>query len=78
MGCYINYYTTVSNILFILGGAGKTYEREPKCIQISGKTEGKRKRGRPESRWKDNIYMRLEAEMGVTWTRLIWLKIGIN
>lgn len=68
----------MSSILFILGGAVKIYEREQKCIQISGKTEGKRKRGRSERRWKDNISMRLKAGMEVTWTRLIWLKMGIN
>jgi len=54
------------------------YEREQKCIQISSKTEGKRKRGWTECRWKENINRSLKAEMGVAWTRLIWLKMELS
>jgi hypothetical protein len=74
----LNHNTIISNILFILGGAVNVYRREQLCIKSSGKPEGKRKLGRPRRRWRDNISMSLCAEIGVAWTRLTWLKLGIN
>jgi hypothetical protein len=40
-----------------------------------GKSEGKRPLGRPRSRWLD-IWMDLVEVDGVTWTGLVWLRIG--
>jgi hypothetical protein len=42
---------------------------------LEGKPEGKRPLGRARRRWVDNIRMDLGGD-GVTWTGLVWLRIG--
>ena len=40
------------------------------------KSEEKRPFGRPRRRWEDNIKMHLQEGGWVTWTGLIWLRVG--
>jgi len=42
-----------------------------------GKPEGKRELGRPRRRWEDIIKLYLQEVGWGTWTRLIWLRIGL-
>jgi hypothetical protein len=42
-----------------------------------GKPEVKRPLGRPRRKWVNNIKMDLR-EIGVVWTRLMWLRIGTS
>jgi hypothetical protein len=42
---------------------------------LVGKPEA---RGRPRSRWVDNIKMDLQEKDGVVWTGLVWLRIGTS
>jgi hypothetical protein len=40
--------------------------------------EGQRPIMRPIRRWEDNIKMYLREINGVTWIRIIWLKVGTS
>jgi hypothetical protein len=43
---------------------------------LVGKPEGKKPIGRPRRRWVDNIRTDLGEVDGVTYTGLVWLRIG--
>jgi len=43
---------------------------------LVGKSEGKRRLGRPRRRWEDNIKMDLQKWEGVGRTGWSWLRIG--
>jgi hypothetical protein len=47
---------------------------------LVGKSEGKRKLGRPSCRWVNNIKIDLRGIGwdGMVWTGSIWLRIGIS
>jgi hypothetical protein len=45
---------------------------------LVGKPEGRRPLGRPRHMWADNIKMDLVEIVGVVWTGLVWLRIGIS
>jgi hypothetical protein len=45
---------------------------------LVGKPEGKKLLGRPTRRWEDNIKMDHRERGWLTWTGLIWLRIGTS
>jgi len=47
------------------------------CRTLMKKPEERRLLGRPRRRWEDGIKMDLEQD-GRTWTRFVWLRVGIN
>ena len=57
-----------------------SYEGETKivCGVLVGKTEVKRKLGRPRCRWENNTKINLEDIGQGAWTGLMWLKTGKN
>jgi len=60
-----------------IGGAGRTYGEEERCITVFlGKPEGKRPLARHRRRWEDNPKMDLQEVGWEELTRLIWIRIG--
>jgi len=58
-------------------GACSTYGKEERCIQVlMGKIEGKGQFVKTRHSWENNIKMDLQEVGWVTWTGLIWLRIG--
>jgi hypothetical protein len=58
-----------------MGGACGTYGRQVRCIQGSGRPEGKRPLGRPRRRWdydikKGSSRIGMRARTGLTWLRI--------
>jgi hypothetical protein len=70
MSQYLTYYLSRAEQLKRMGENKYAYR-----FQVNQKAKELRRPGR---KWKDNIDMSLKAEMGVAWTRLICLKLGIS
>jgi hypothetical protein len=64
-----------SRRLWCAGHVARTWERRGAYRAVVGKPEGRRPRGRPRHRWKDNIKMDLR-EVGQGQWRPDWLGIG--
>ena len=61
------------------GRACNTYEGEDSCIRVLvGKSERKRRLGRPRLKWENNIKMDLQEGAWWVWIGSIWLKIGAD
>jgi len=79
MICTTKYYSR-DNIKRLIGGTCDTCERERRSVQsvVLGKPDGKRSLRRRRRRRKGNIEKELQGVGRGAWSRLIWLKIGVN
>jgi hypothetical protein len=60
------------------GHVVRVWEKRNACSILVGKSEGKKRTGRPR-RWEvDNIKMDLREMGWAVWTGLMWLRIGTS
>ena len=60
------------------GHVARMGERRGAYRVLVGKCERRRRLGRSRHRWEDNIKMHICEVEWVAWTRLFWLRIGID